>query len=99
MHSGKPAPAYRATNDNPQSTDITSYIDKKATERIKGKIKMSPQNQGNTSIHIEHSAITNSPITTGTMDHFTQTIYTINKSETEDWLRQIKEKNISSMRK
>jgi hypothetical protein len=91
LHSGKPAYAYKAITENPQSIDITNYIDKKAKERTKGQIKMSSQNPGNTSIHIERSAITNSPITTGIMDHFTQTIYTINKPEIEDWLRQIKE--------
>jgi hypothetical protein len=79
--SGKPAREYDAVRNNP------AYIDKAAKQRINGRIKMSGQDPKNTTIHIEGSTFTNSPVT-GSMNQSDVTI-TVNKPEIEEWLRQI----------
>jgi hypothetical protein len=75
--SGKPAHEYDAVRNNPAAENVTQYIDKAAKQRINGRIKMSGQDPKNTTIHIEGSTFTNSPVT-GSMNQSDITV-TVNK--------------------
>lgn len=86
---GKPAHEYDAVRNNPAAENVTQYIDKTAKQRINSRIKMSGQDSKNTTIHIEGSTFTNSPVT-GSMNQSDVTV-AVNKLEIEEWLRQIAE--------